>query len=48
MGLCGFGVLRGPFVIVELTYGGEYDGEATFSVRLASAGLVTFDAEVMH
>lgn len=40
----GFGVLNGPFVIVELTYGGEHDGEATFSVRLASAGAVSFAA----
>lgn len=42
----GFGELTGPFVIVELTYGGEHDGEATFAIRLASAGLVTFEAEV--
>ena len=41
----GFGTLRGPFAITELTYGGEHDGEATFSIRLASAGLVTFDVE---
>lgn len=41
----GFGVLTGPFVIVELTYGGEHDGEATFAARLASAGLVTFEAD---
>lgn len=24
-----FGVMRGPFVIVELTYGGDHDAEAT-------------------
>ncbi len=41
----GFGTLTGPFAITELTYGGEHDGEATFSIRLASAGLVTFDVE---
>ena len=40
-----FGVLRGPFVISELTYGGEHDGEATFAIRLASAGVVTFEAD---
>ncbi len=40
----GFGTLRGPFVIVELTYGGEHDGEATFAIRLSSAGVVTFEA----
>lgn len=39
-----FGVLDGPFVVAELTYGGAHDGEATFSVRLASAGAVTFEA----
>jgi TP901-1 family phage major tail protein len=38
-----FGVLTGPFAITELIYGGEHDGEATFSIRLISAGLVTFD-----
>lgn len=41
----GFGLLQGPFVITELVYGGEHVGEATFSIRLASAGAVTFDAE---
>jgi TP901-1 family phage major tail protein len=37
-----FGVLEGPFAIAELSYGGEHDGEATFSIRLASAGAITF------
>lgn len=37
-----FGVLAGPFAIAELTYGGEHDGEATFSIRLASAGAISF------
>jgi TP901-1 family phage major tail protein len=41
----GFGTLRGPFAITELTYGGDHEGEATFSIRLASAGVVTFDAD---
>lgn len=41
----GFGVLQGPFVITELVYGGEHAGEAIFSIRLASAGVVTFAAE---
>jgi TP901-1 family phage major tail protein len=44
LGIPGFGTLTGPFVIAELTYGGEHDGVAVFSIRLASAGLVTFDA----
>lgn len=39
-----FGVLEGPFAIAELNYGGEHDGEATFSVRLASAGAISFTA----
>lgn len=39
-----FGVLRGPFMVAELAYGGEHDGEATFAVKLASAGAVSFEA----
>ncbi len=39
-----FGVLTGPFAITELTYGGEHEGEATFAIRLASAGVVIFEA----
>ena len=41
----GFGTLKGPFAITELTYGGEHDGEATFAICFASAGVMTFDAE---
>ena len=40
----GFGVMQGPFVISELSYSGEHDGEAGFAVRLVSAGVVTFEA----
>jgi hypothetical protein len=40
----GFGVMKGQFVVSELSYGGEHDGEAVFSVRLASAGAISFDA----
>jgi TP901-1 family phage major tail protein len=40
----GFGVLTGSFAIVELAYSGEHNGEAMFSVRLASAGAVLFEA----
>jgi TP901-1 family phage major tail protein len=40
----GFGVLQGPFVVSELTYGGEHEGEAVFSLRLASAGALSFVA----
>ena len=39
-----FGVLTGPFVITELAYGGAHDDEATFAIRLASAGVVAFEA----
>jgi TP901-1 family phage major tail protein len=39
-----FGILRGPFVVAELSYGGVHDGEAEFSVRLASAGAISFEA----
>jgi TP901-1 family phage major tail protein len=39
-----FGVLSGPFVVAELSYAGEHDGEATFAIRLASAGQISFAA----
>ncbi len=38
----GFGILEGPFAVAELAYGGEHDGEATFSIRLMSAGAIAF------
>ncbi|MEL7127937.1 MAG: phage major tail protein, TP901-1 family [Pseudomonadota bacterium] len=37
-----FGVVEGPFQITELAYGGDHDGEATFSITLESAGQITF------
>ena len=37
--------MRGAFAIGELVYGGAQDDEATFSVRLASAGVVSFEAD---
>lgn len=40
--IAGFGVLSGAFVVAELVYGGAQQGEATFSVRLESAGVVAF------
>ena len=39
-----FGTFEGPFQITSLEYGGTYDGAATFSVTLQSAGAVTFVA----
>lgn len=39
-----FGVLSGPFAITQLDYGGEYKGEVTFGLTLASAGDVSFTA----
>jgi TP901-1 family phage major tail protein len=39
-----FGTVQGPFQIVSLEIGGRYDGEVTFEVALASAGLLTFAA----
>ncbi len=39
-----FGIFSGPFLIAALEYAGAHDGEATFSLTLASAGEVAFDA----
>jgi TP901-1 family phage major tail protein len=39
-----FGALTGPFLIQQLEYGGEYKGEVTFGVTLASAGEIAFAA----
>ncbi|MFZ5618825.1 MAG: phage major tail protein, TP901-1 family [Pseudomonadota bacterium] len=38
----GMGDLVGPFLIANLDYAGEHDGEATFALALASAGAVSF------
>lgn len=40
----GLGSFTGPFQIASLNWGGSHDGEATFSVDLASAGALTFGA----
>ncbi|MAN46803.1 MAG: phage major tail protein, TP901-1 family [Hyphomonas sp.] len=37
-----FGVLEGAFQITELSWSGEHDGEAEFSVTLESAGRLSF------
>ncbi|WP_368346328.1 phage major tail protein, TP901-1 family [Pelagovum sp. HNIBRBA483] len=41
-----FGTVEGPFVISGLEYSGNYDGEATYELSLASAGVLTFTAAV--
>lgn len=40
----GMGAFEGPFLIANLDYAGEHDGEASVSIALASAGVVTFAA----
>lgn len=37
-----FGQLEGQFIISQLEYAGNYDGEATFSMTLVSAGELGF------
>ncbi|MGQ0485723.1 MAG: phage major tail protein, TP901-1 family [Hyphomicrobiales bacterium] len=39
-----FGTIKGPFQIAALEVGGRHDGEVTFELSLASAGLLTFTA----
>jgi TP901-1 family phage major tail protein len=39
-----FGMIQGPFQITALEYAGTFDGEATYELTLASAGLLTFVA----
>ena len=38
------GTYAGTFMIASLEYAGEYNGEATYSVTLESAGSITFTA----
>lgn len=37
-----FGVVEGPFQITALEYAGSYNGEATYEMSLASAGVLGF------
>lgn len=37
-----FGIIEGPFQITSLEYAGSYNGEATYEMAMASAGLVSF------
>lgn len=39
-----FGIIQGAFQITGLDYAGEYDGEATYSLSLESAGALSFTA----
>jgi TP901-1 family phage major tail protein len=40
----GFGVIEGPFQLTSLEYAGNYNGEATYELALASAGALSFTA----
>lgn len=42
----GFGEIEGAFQIANLDYAGDYDGEASMSLALESAGALTFTPEV--
>lgn len=39
-----FGVIEGPFQIVSIDYSGSHNGEATYEMSMASAGILTFTA----
>lgn len=39
-----FGTLQGAFQITSIEYAGNYNGEATYELSLASAGLLSFSA----
>ncbi len=39
-----FGIVEGPFQITAIEYAGSYNGEATYELSLASAGVLTFTA----
>ncbi|VDC31784.1 phage major tail protein, TP901-1 family [Pseudogemmobacter humi] len=39
-----FGIVEGPFQITALEYAGSHNGEATYEVTLASAGVLGFTA----
>jgi TP901-1 family phage major tail protein len=39
-----FGIIEGEFQITSLEYGGNYNGEASFDLSMASAGALTFTA----
>ncbi len=39
-----FGMVEGPFQISSIEYAGSHNGEATYELTLASAGVLTFAA----
>ena len=39
-----FGIIEGPFQVTSLEYAGTYNGEATYELAMASAGVLTFTA----
>ncbi len=39
-----FGILQGPFMITGIEYAGSHNGEATYDLSMASAGLLSFTA----
>jgi TP901-1 family phage major tail protein len=39
-----FGTVEGPFQVTALEYSGSYNGEATYELSLASAGMLSFTA----
>ncbi|ROU02401.1 phage major tail protein, TP901-1 family [Histidinibacterium lentulum] len=40
-----FGIVEGPFLITSIEYAGTHDGEATFEMALASAGVLSFSPD---
>ncbi len=40
----GFGTVEGPFQVTSIEYSGSHNGEATYELALASAGLLSFTA----
>ncbi len=39
-----FGAVEGPFQITSLEYAGSYNGEASYEISMASAGVISFVA----
>ncbi|PKP71614.1 MAG: phage major tail protein, TP901-1 family [Alphaproteobacteria bacterium HGW-Alphaproteobacteria-4] len=39
-----FGIVQGPFMITSVEYAGSHNGEATYEVSMASAGVLSFTA----